>query len=68
MRKVRVVTANTYEGYGAEIALLGIADNQRDLNTIISSAKEEYGEALAIQVNEVAINEPVDEYLCGYYE
>lgn len=68
MRKVRVVTANTYEGYGAEITLLGIADNQRDLNTIISSAKEEYGEASAIQVNEVAINEPVDEYLGGYYE
>ncbi len=65
-----IVSANTYkeDTYGIEIRLLGIADNEEDLQKIINKAHEKYGCGLLVHVDKVLLNTSTNLYLGSYYE
>lgn len=65
-----IVSANTYkeDTYGIEIRLLGIADNEEDLQKIINKAHEKYGCGLLTHVDKVLLNASTNLYLGSYYE
>lgn len=65
-RTVYVVYADTYEGsWGAEIEILGIADNNEDKDRIVAKAKDS---RLLSKVAVVNLNKYCRTYLGGYYE
>lgn len=65
-----IVSADTYkeDSYGIEITLLGVADNEVDLQKIINAAHEKYGRGLFTHVDKISLNKFVNLYLGSYYE
>lgn len=65
-RAVYVIFADTHEsGCGAEIEILGVADNQEDMDKIVARAQEEH---LEPQTEVIRLNKYSRTYIGGYYE
>lgn len=61
-----VVTANTYQcGYGAEITLFGVYDDEKIAQDRKYNAEKQYGNA---SITTIRINCDCEEYLGGYIE
>ena len=64
--KLYIVTANTYEGgYGAEIELLRVTDNEADA---LKSKKYAESKGWTVTINTAELNKPTRKYLGGYIE
>lgn len=64
--KLYIVTADTYDaGYGANIELLRVTDNEEDKNQSVEYAKTQ---GWPVTVTEADLNKPTRKYLGGYYE
>lgn len=65
-KKLYVVTANTYmNGWGAEIDLLRVTDNEKDRDESVAFAENK---EWAVDVQEVILNKPTRRYIGGYTE
>lgn len=61
-----VITANTYhEGWGAEISLFGVCDNEDDLNKIVDKVRKR---GHIPDIKKVNLNRFKEIYLGGYIE
>ena len=66
VKKIYVVTADTYmDGWGVEIDLLRVADNESDRDESINFAKNKGWE---VNVIEVVLNKRVRKFIGGYIE
>lgn len=65
--KLYVVTADTYieDGYGADIELLRVADNEVDANKSVEYANSQ---GWNVKTEIVELNKPTRRYLGGYVE
>lgn len=64
--KLYIVTANTYKGgYGADIELLRIADNEVDA---LESKKYAESKGWYATINTIDLNKPIRKHLGGYIE
>lgn len=64
--KLYIVTANTYEGgYGAEIELLRVTDNEADA---LKSKKYAESKGWTVTINTAELNKPTRKCLGGYIE
>lgn len=64
--KVYAITADTYKfGYGSEVELFGVSDNEEGRDKIVKYVKEKGYDP---SVDEIEMNVPVQVYLGGYVE